>query len=257
MNTRDGKFAVFIDIDGTLMGGNPQALEKNLAVIQKVRSLGHKVFISTGRSTAYIPEEVKAEDCFDGVISGAGAIIRMDGREIFKKLMPYETVLKMGEILQSINQPSALEGEKDMYYFDTSDYTDKTWIKLEKGNYVSVITEEIPIEKFTVFGQAPKEIGESLGEDYVVLQHRDYCEIIRRECSKARAMKYVMESLNLPMSHSIAIGDSMNDYDMIEEAGFGVAMGNAIDEIKELADITVAEVNNAGVAEALCRIFNI
>jgi len=59
------------------------------------------------------------------------------------------------------------------------------------------------------------------------------------------------------MSHCIAMGDSMNDYDMIEAAGVGVAMGNAIDKIKEIADFTTSDVNEAGVAEALIKIFDL
>ena len=76
-------------------------------------------------------------------------------------------------------------------------------------------------------------------------------------CSKSRAMNYAMEFLGIPFEQSIAMGDSMNDFDMIEKAGIGVAMGNAVPEIKDIADMITDDVNSAGVASALEKIFSL
>ena len=66
-----------------------------------------------------------------------------------------------------------------------------------------------------------------------------------------------MKYMGLPKEQSIAMGDSLNDYDMIECAGIGVAMGNAVSEIKELANMITSDVDNAGVALALEEIFEL
>ena len=99
--------AVFLDIDGTLMGKNSKALELNLSTIQKVRSLGHKVLVNTGRATSLIPRELNLERKFDGVVSGAGAIVRLDGKVLFKKLMNFDMVRKACELFANSPNLSA------------------------------------------------------------------------------------------------------------------------------------------------------
>lgn len=249
--------AVFLDIDGTLMGKNPKALEQNISIIQKVRSLGHKVLINTGRATSYMPKELNLQKDFDGVVSGAGAIVRLDGKVLFRKLMSFEMVMRACELFANSPILSVLEGEENIYYFSKAEIDYENWVRLDKNNYKDIVTPDIPVEKFTVLGEISKEVCEALEKECVSIQHPAYGEIIRRDCSKASAMQVVADSLGIPMSQCIAMGDSMNDFDMIKAAGVGVAMGNAIDEIKNISDFVTDDADNAGVACALKRIFNL
>ena len=249
--------AVFLDIDGTLRGKNPKALEQNLSTIQKVRSLGHKVLINTGRPTSLIPKELNLEKEFDGVVSGAGAIVRLDGKVLLKKLMSFDIVKKACELFANSPNLSVIEGEENIYYFSEDELDRENWVLLDKNNYKNIVTPDIPVEKFTVRGEISKEVCEELGEECLSIQHPTFGEIIRRDCGKASAMQVVVDSLGIPMSQCIAMGDSMNDFDMIKAAGVSVAMGNAIDEIKKISDFVTDDVDNAGVASALKRIFNL
>ncbi len=248
---------VFLDIDGTLMGKNPKALEENISIIQKVRSLGHKVLINTGRATSYMPKELNLQKDFDGVVSGAGAIVRLDGKVLFKKLMSFDIVRKACELFANSPNLSVIEGEENIYYFSEAELDRENWVRLDKNNYKNIVTPDIPVEKFTVLGTISKEISEALEKECVSIQHPTYGEIIRRDCSKASAMQVVADSLGIPMSQCVAMGDSLNDFDMIKAAGVSVAMGNAIDEIKEISDFVTDDADNVGVASALKRIFNL
>ena len=67
-------------------------------------------------------------------------------------------------------------------------------------------------------------------------------------------MKYVIEKLGIPVERCVAMGDSINDKDALEFAGISVAMGNALAEIKELADIISDTCSDAGVGKAMERI---
>ena len=69
--------------------------------------------------------------------------------------------------------------------------------------------------------------------------------------SKAEGLQVLCDHLELSIRQSIACGDEGNDYDMIQAAGLGVAMGNAIEAIKEIADVVVADCDHDGVAEAI------
>ena len=62
-----------------------------------------------------------------------------------------------------------------------------------------------------------------------------------------------MEKLNIKPEEVVAIGDNMNDKEMIQEAGLGVVMGNSNPKMKELADEIVSDNNSEGVLEAINR----
>jgi len=194
------RYVVFLDIDGTLMGKNPKALEQNLSIIQKVRSLGHKVLINTGRATSYMPKDLNLVKDFDGVVSGAGAIVRLDGKVLSRKLMNFDMVIEACKLFADSPILCVLEGEENIYYFAEDRLEREGWIRLDKSNYANIITPDIPVEKFTVLGTISKEISTALNEECVLIQNPAYGEIIRRDCSKASAMKIVADYLDIPMS---------------------------------------------------------
>ncbi|WP_312978962.1 HAD-IIB family hydrolase, partial [Leuconostoc falkenbergense] len=76
-------------------------------------------------------------------------------------------------------------------------------------------------------------------------------EFINQKASKGNALAALAESLNIDIKDTMAIGDQENDFSMIEVAGMGVAMGNAIKKIKDIADVETVSNNESGVARAL------
>ena len=61
------KYAVFFDIDGTLLGSSDAALRENIRTVNAVRAMGHKVFVATGRAMSFIPDFIKNGSDFDGI----------------------------------------------------------------------------------------------------------------------------------------------------------------------------------------------
>ncbi len=251
------KYAVFIDIDGTLMGKSESALKRNIETVQKIRGLGHKVFISTGRGKAYLPSQFDGDSNFDGVITGAGAVSRLDGKSVVSRLMPYSVTEKFCRFCFEYGLNGVLEGGRNMYYFGTFEGIEVGWIEINEINFKATVKPDEPIEKYTILGDIPKELDEILNDDCVVLRFSYYGEIIQKSCGKGTALKEMAEILDIPIERTVAIGDSMNDYDMITAAGIGVAMGNAVDKIKEISDFVTDDVDSGGVSSALCKIFNI
>ena len=78
-----------------------------------------------------------------------------------------------------------------------------------------------------------------------------YLEVLHPQASKGHAVAKLAELLGLDASKVMCIGDQGNDRDMIEYAGMGVAMGNAIDEIKALANFITTTCDEDGVAVAV------
>ncbi len=254
MGTMNDKYAVFLDIDGTLMGGSPAALKKNLDVIQKVRALGHKVLISTGRATAYLPENIDIGKYFDGVVSGAGARVVIGGKEVFLKTMTRENIKAFCEYNLKNGIIGVLEGVENMFFMGIIEEAQGKWININEENVSEYIKKDFSVEKFTILGTAPKEL-ESVLNDCVILQHNGYAELLQNGCSKSSGMEIAAKEFGIDIYRCIAMGDSLNDLDMIETAGTGVAMGNAVQEIKDAADMITDDVDNAGVAAALKKIF--
>jgi Cof subfamily protein (haloacid dehalogenase superfamily) len=80
---------------------------------------------------------------------------------------------------------------------------------------------------------------------------QDNLELVMPGVGKESALRFITEKLGLTMSRVMSIGDNLNDIGMIREAGFGVAMGNALPEVKAEADFITASCDEDGVALAI------
>lgn len=81
-------------------------------------------------------------------------------------------------------------------------------------------------------------------------------DIVEKNISKASGLQYLCDHLGADMSETVSFGDSMNDYEMLQQSGTGIAMGNAIDELKEIADYITDPIAQDGILKA-CRHFNL
>jgi hydroxymethylpyrimidine pyrophosphatase-like HAD family hydrolase len=88
---------------------------------------------------------------------------------------------------------------------------------------------------------------------YVTRSIAYFLEVMNSKVNKGLSLEIVARYLGIPLSEVLAIGDSWNDAPLLEKAGFGVAMGSAPPELRDVADAVVADVANDGVAEALER----
>jgi Cof subfamily protein (haloacid dehalogenase superfamily) len=92
-------------------------------------------------------------------------------------------------------------------------------------------------------------------DKYRVIRHHEFgVDLVPKDVSKATGINEVVKLLNADLSQCIAFGDSFNDLEMIQHVGLGVAMGNAVDELKAIADYTTLEVHNDGVHHALTEL---
>jgi len=83
----------------------------------------------------------------------------------------------------------------------------------------------------------------------------NYLEIVPLGVQKAEALRHLTVILGLDLSKVAAIGDGINDIEMLTEAGLGIAMGNAPEAVKSVADWVTGTNNEAGVAQAVQRLF--
>lgn len=78
-----------------------------------------------------------------------------------------------------------------------------------------------------------------------------YTEITNKNVNKWTAIEYLLETQKVSANEVMAIGDNVNDKEMIENSGLGVVMGNSSEQMKKIADIVVADNNSDGIVEAI------
>lgn len=251
---------IFFDIDGTLIGEQSHMmLESTKKAIQKARSNGHICIVNTGRSKKLVGPEFTSLTEFDGYLMGCGTQIIYRGKELSHKTF---TVQEAEEIIAALGKyhiDAVLEGaENNFVNTDDRIYTDTFrrfvhyFDSLNFGNYEDAAGK---FDKFYTYAPQKENLSGFKKEFENRLDFVDrgmgYYEITPKGYSKASAMKMLAERLEIPMTETVAIGDSGNDISMIQYAQIGIAMGNAFEEVKQIADYVTTDVEDDGIMNAL------
>lgn len=260
------KKAVFFDADGTVCDiekGVPDSAVR--AITQLVRN-GHEAWLCTGRSRAFVPGYLE-QIPFTGMISACGVTIEKNGQRLFNKEMSSEVAELSVKILRRYGLVPVMEGADFMYY-DKDEYT------LEVNWYRDLITEALgpkwrPIkgnEKSMRINKISAKMKEGCNAEQALKELSDYYDVIRHEnnsfvgttvelipkgCSKAAGIAAVCRIYNIPWEDTVVFGDSNNDLSMFEYAATKVAMGNASQKIKELADHITTDMFHYGIKNGL------
>ncbi len=248
------KYAFFLDIDGTLAKGGVIHPD-NVKTITEAQKQGHFVFINTGRSYAYIPDFVFKSANYDGFLCGLAADIRLHDKQIFSKCISKETLNKLAELFLSMPGTVALfEGEDKVYYTTP-------WHDVENGQKIYNADEfytKYPDAKITKFTCEciNKDLFGTVLDELTLLDQGHYFELGIKGCNKAVGMIMVANEIGIPKERCVAIGDSINDEDMLRAAGIAVVTENGVERMKKIATFVTDDVRQAGVARAIERIIN-
>lgn len=244
------KFAVFLDIDNTLMSAG-KIPERNIDAIKKSRKEGSLVFINTARSFAFIPDILKDDSLFDGYVAGIGTDLRLHGKQIFSHSMTTDELKFIAAHFINGTREISFEGEDHMIWINPEERRQGVLNILSSADEFDTVYKDFKISKMYVKGQLTEDETDIFGKDYILYQHESYAEFVAKGYGKAVGMKRMTDYLGVPSDHCIAMGDSANDTDMLLAAGISVAMGNAIPEIKEICTYISCEAKDGGVADAL------
>lgn len=262
--------AIFFDIDGTLVNFRGRMPGSTRHAIKQIQEKGHRIVICTGRSLCQIyPWLIDMH--FDGIIAAAGAYVECDSRIIYEHHMDREAIAAVLSSFRRVNASYAAQ-TKDMVIvtpdnkkrlldrFSSMGVSEDMAVQFWKSVYVG----EYPIhrqdiEKFTFFDARTtvSNIQEELSDycDVTGLSFENPTdnsgEISCKGINKSLGIRKYIEHTGIAREDTIAFGDGPNDMDMIEYARVGVAMGNAIDELKQRADYMTAGVDEDGIEHAL------
>ncbi|KTD84877.1 Cof-type HAD-IIB family hydrolase [Paenibacillus etheri] len=237
-----------LDMDGTLLNDEQIITPTTVKWLQKAVDAGVHVCLSTGRAfTSAFPyaEQLGLET----------PMITVNGSEVWRA--PHEIYRRSLMDPTLVRQMYELAKEDDIWFWAYStekvhkqdnwdgDVTGREWLKFGYHTEDDDLRHKLLLRLQDMGGL---EITNSSPHNF---------EINPLGVNKAAGILEVCKLLGLDMSQVIAVGDSLNDLAAIQQAGLGVAMGNAQETVKEEADAVVASNNNDGIAEVVQKyIFN-
>lgn len=258
--------AVFLDLDGTLLDNNKKISEENKEAIKYAKEKGAQVIICSGRQQNTIKE-------YRNEINASNYIICCNGAEIYdcntrQNLytadIPSDLVYKLYNYANDRNYLARFDTTYGRYINNMNYFIAKE-IKLDEN--VNKFINENKILQFTIGTETEEQIDKAI--EYIKSLNRSDIKIenrykaITKECkfwainiinsnaSKGNAISGLCKYLKIDVSDVIGMGDDYNDISMMDVVGCGVAMGNAMNLVKEHAKEVTLTNNENGVAKIL------
>jgi Cof subfamily protein (haloacid dehalogenase superfamily) len=247
--------AIFLDIDETLVTKLRGPFPEDVGPIEEAHQRGHKIFLSTGRSLGHIPRTLREAPWLDGIIAGAGAQVILGDRTLYHKWVPREILPAICAFYFGQDKFCVFEGVEAVYGIKIPERYGRSGaiLPITREDDLLVKYADAVISKLTIGGAASEAEQKLLCDHFHLNIFENYFEGILLGESKAKGMSMVLEALNISREHSIAIGDSKNDLDIVRAAGLGIAMGNASEELKALAGATTGDCGKGGVGQAITK----
>lgn len=260
---------IAMDVDGTVVPHDQEIPEVVREAIAEAAHQGVVITLATGRMYCSARPIAESLEVNAPLITYNGALVQdLLGHRYLEQPLPKEYVIDVATLAKElgvtlnlyVNDELTIERWNDdvAYYLSIAQVEPR-----EVGDLVEFarsLTDEQSVHKALWVGE-PDRLRELL--PMVRRRYEDRIEIVPSQprfieftdggVSKGRALAALCRSLDIPREQVLAVGDNFNDVTMLEWAGVGVAMGNAPEAVKKVADYVVGTVAEGGVAQAIDR----
>ena len=270
------------DLDGTLIDRNNLIPSKNLDAINSIHNKQINFAICTAKTYSITKDICEKCNASYGIFGNGTQILNLKtGEEIYKNVLPVDTFNLCYDIAKQFNlhvhiyTDSEIITEKLMYMdlrnyilngsknsdnlnFKTVDNI-KDYINTNKPQiFKLVISSENDLEviKNKILNELDVNIQlirkKEQFKDIIINKEYEYLDVTPKNIGKGYALNYLSNFLNVDSDDIMAIGDNVNDIDMLQASGVGVTLADSYDEIKKIATYTtINSVENSGFAEAI------
>ena len=252
--------AIFFDIDGTLVSLSTHRIPQSAVdAITQAKRQGVKIFISTGRPFPLIDNIGEIRHLVDGYITTNGAWCFMGVRVISCSPIPQNDAATMVRLADEMNFGTLVVGEKDIIIYNDNG-SGEVFRRLLN---IRDLKSDVPVG--TVLSQRVLQFTPiiSMEQEERLKPHLPGCESSRwcpdfadftaRDVNKGKGLLAMIAGLNIGIGETMAFGDGGNDLSIVRTAGIGVAMGNANESLKAVADYVTDTVDDNGISNALHR----
>ncbi len=267
---------IFLDIDGTLTEpGHNEPPESAIWAVKKAQEEGNYVVLCTGRNYAMLSPLLSYG--FDGVVASSGGYIECQGEVVYDCPMTEQQqqsvlgVLEENGVYRTVECMEGSytdEGFKDFLRSHAGEGSNSELLRWREQIEASLNILPMkeykgqPVYKVVVMSPSMGQLEQPqklLAEDFAFcIQDGDMGgfingEVVNRKFDKGKAVERVCRYFGLPVQNSVAIGDSMNDREMLEAAGLSICMENGSEGLKKLADDICPSVKENGIREAFLK----
>lgn len=285
---------VAIDLDGTLLNSSGEVSIKNKEAILKAVENGTIVVLASGRMPSSVKNLAKEIGADKYIISGNGTLVYdLQNEEIIydaflekSKVLEIIKICEENSIYYNVYTEDSVLTKSLSYnvlFYDSENskkpIEKRTNINIIDDIYKYISENDVIVLKMTIcdsdkaiFSSIVRKLKTIPKIDVLEVEHMSrkniksgsidvaveyfYTEIAKENTNKWTAIEFLMEKLDIKKDEVMAIGDNVNDKEMVENAGLGISMGNSMLAANNIGDIVVSDNNSDGVAEAINKYIN-
>ena len=247
---------LLFDLDGTLLKNDKTISENTLAALMKCRKKGMLIGISTSRSEQNSLSFISALQP-DIMITSGGALVKKQDKYIYKAVFTAAETRQMIRTARDIcgeDCEIAIDTMKEHYWNYKTDplIQDPSWGESVWTDFHDFGLESLKMCVEIVDKRKAEQLKENLSQcDSVRFSEGDWYKYTRKGVTKEQAITVICNACGSSCEDIVAFGDDYADIGMLRQAGIGVAMGNAIQEVKKAADIIIGSNEEDGIAKYL------
>ena len=253
------QYALFFDIDGTLVSFQTHEIPSStILALTQAKANGSRVYIATGRPPIIITNLGAIEHLIDGYITTNGALCFVGDEMVCCQPIAMADVMTCVDDAQSKGYSLIVVGRRDVAVLDPKGDVDRIFRRmlavknLDQASPLDVVLRQ-DILQLTPFFPADYEpqLMARMPQCVSGRWHPEFTDITANGADKGKGILAMARHEGFDPARTMAFGDGGNDTSMILQAGIGVAMGNAIDDLKHQADYVTTSVDDDGIRNAL------
>jgi Cof subfamily protein (haloacid dehalogenase superfamily) len=254
---------IIFDIDGTLLAtGSDQVERSALAAIDALHQQGLRIAVATGRNYPFIKAVIRTQLHADFFITINGhCVLNQQAQLISRVPLQLNAVERLLKDAQRLNLPFAYKASHTMhvlhdyeqfYQIYAEGFEVRDLLQDNTNQPLDTLRTEPALGCFMMANDAMVERLRPRHPDFQFIRvAQERLDVFGANENKTVGIQTILDQLNLDWTEVMAFGDGTNDLEMLEKAGIGIAMGNAVDAIKAIADYVTAPVDQGGIAQAL------
>jgi 5-amino-6-(5-phospho-D-ribitylamino)uracil phosphatase len=261
---------VVFDLDGTLLNGDSEIGIKSIELVNELKKLGVRFTFATGRIHHSMIAYAKILDLKTPLISLDGAVIKSypANETIFESFIKAKYVKRALEMADNFLLKSALSHNEAIYYTEQNSLIPRLMEKYEAvfeeiNSYDDLVDSTLEVIVTGDFKNSIKAIENKMKFPYAFglktsfykSQDQDgvyFLEIRNKNCSKGDGLLKLIKHLNINIKNTAVMGDWYNDRSLFRTNALKIAIANAVDDIKNMADYVTSKTNEEdGTAEFL------
>ncbi|MEC0092782.1 Cof-type HAD-IIB family hydrolase [Paenibacillus macquariensis] len=254
---------IAIDIDDTLINDNKEVLPSTQKALEQAVAKDVVVTLATGRAYASAQHLARQTGLNVPIITYQGALIKnlLDEQVLYERFVPKDAAHKLFDFCIEHNLHVQFYIDDKLYAREENqkliDYCELNGTPyFIEPDFIKIVDQPTPkiliVDDPAYLDEIAPILRGLLGDQVHITKSKpQFLEIMHHEGTKGHALTFLADHFNVELSETIAIGDSWNDHEMLEVAGLGVAMGNAIDALKEIADYVTLSNNEDGIKQVI------